>query len=1002
MVFLFLRMMNNFVRKRDTNYDERFFSLTIQKLIAPCFIDIFLVIIMNKDFLPRNEDEWKTAEEGAPQPVDKDAAQAAKETSEQAKTAEAKKDEPRPYLFTSQLSHETTYEDLINLIDKKKNGQLKETELRGLLFEVAMYTMVLMVETCSGLYHYWIHSHFASKVLPSFLSNTEYLMDLPEFGLKYRSVALQLYSCFAVFPNNGILMMRSEHLGATAGGNTEIRCILNHATGDITDNFVKELGQTNKVEAFLDQNKTPLAKEIARKYYLLGLFPMIYKYIKGMYLVYKRDDKSEKLLPKLKALIEAYKKTKPFLKTLGITPAESPFIKNPTNHSIVSKKNKILPISKGEGEEGMSSILNVFSMQQTNSGGVNYSKFDRPYDQTELISKRLGEIRDLFEDIMNELMYVYDHCSNPDDQAYFVNLEARYVRPSSITATKADPEPWNNMSIRKEDIRDSINGNKFTQNQTNQVFALAKVLVEKTGLSSKELRSFMELMDSYQNSKVIELSKPPSENNLMSFLNSSSSNNKNLIAFFGVLVQRMYADLFKEGDSYDRDSTVTIDPKKPENEKLYSLAKRIKFNCTKSSMQAKKNLDDTIVTFLEQDILNSIIRFLSTMMSGCEPIRRVLYESASMEITDPEKPLSEMTAEEKKKAKPFEQNWTYNFLSLLVFVYGGLASLTMNKTFQDYEYEIIKDREIELAKFLKNLCENNYMKFKEYLGIMVPRIAGLPIYNAGNSTALYYIYCRADFMLAQVKYHVNTFPVLVAEDTFETFSTIARVLMIAAEACTGPCPPNQDAIYKFRSDAIVGVLRRMIDDIDSSIYSAKTLIIEYLVALMDGGTEHIILHFGRNITFDQLFDLIIDHCKRLFIFIKFMRDKSGFLELASEARKLRLKMEKEAHEKDEKFEQDRTRNDGTFDYYSYLRKVKTQATESNSDKTGKSEPEKTKDEAKVDGKSEKSSADLKDKMNKDLDEFYRNFGSRFVSKEILDYYKVEDYQEIMDLVHRKL
>jgi hypothetical protein len=64
------------------------------------------------------------------------------------------------------------------------------------------------------------------------------------------------------------------------------------------------------VEAFLDQNKTPLAKEIARKYYLLGLFPMIYKYIKGMYLVYKRDDKSEKLLPKLKALIEAYKKAK--------------------------------------------------------------------------------------------------------------------------------------------------------------------------------------------------------------------------------------------------------------------------------------------------------------------------------------------------------------------------------------------------------------------------------------------------------------------------------------------------------------------------------------------------------------------------------------------------------------------------------------------------------------------------------------------------------------------
>jgi hypothetical protein len=58
MVFLFLRMMNNFVRKRDTNYEERFFSLTIQKLIAPCFIDIFIeIIIIDQDFLPRKEKE---------------------------------------------------------------------------------------------------------------------------------------------------------------------------------------------------------------------------------------------------------------------------------------------------------------------------------------------------------------------------------------------------------------------------------------------------------------------------------------------------------------------------------------------------------------------------------------------------------------------------------------------------------------------------------------------------------------------------------------------------------------------------------------------------------------------------------------------------------------------------------------------------------------------------------------------------------------------------------
>jgi hypothetical protein len=202
-------------------------------------------------------------------------------------------------------------------------------------------------------------------------------------------------------------------------------------------------------------------------------------------------------------------------------------------------------------------------------------------------------------------------------------------------------------------------------------------------------------------------------------------------------------------------------------------------------------------------------------------------------------------------------------------------------------------------------------------------------------------------------------------------------------------------VYRFKPDALVGVLRRMIDDVDSSIYSAKTMVIEYMISLMDGGNEEaVILHFGRNITFDQLFDLIIDHCKRLFIFIKFMRDKAEFLQMATKARKLRLRLEKEAHEKDEKFEQEKIRNDGKFDYYSYLHKIKHQTTESVSDKISKNEAT---DETKAVGKADRIGVAMKQKMNQDLDDFYRNFGSRFVSKEILDYYKVEDYQEIMDL-----
>jgi hypothetical protein len=177
--------------------------------------------------------------------------------------------------------------------------------------------------------------------------------------------------------------------------------------------------------------------------------------------------------------------SKTFPKDARDNTADSPFVRNPTSQTTVSKKNKILPIYKGESDTSAPSILNMLPMQQINSGAVNYSKFNRPFDKTEINSKRLGEIRDLFEELMNEFIYLYDHSSNSEDQVFFMNLEARYVRHSSITATMADPEPWNSKSSITDQIKESYNSSKLTHNQLNQGYSLAKVVVEKTGLTSK-------------------------------------------------------------------------------------------------------------------------------------------------------------------------------------------------------------------------------------------------------------------------------------------------------------------------------------------------------------------------------------------------------------------------------------------------------------------------------------------------------------------------------------
>jgi hypothetical protein len=298
-VFLFLRMMNNFVRKRDTVYEERFFSLTIQKLIAPCFIDIFLEIIIDHRFLKRAEEDDELKENVSANLPSKQhiSFNANFSKIDQPKFERGVSQEfEKIYEFTPKLSQDTSYEDLIELIEKKKNGKLSEAGLRGLLFEVAMYTMVLMVETCSGLYHYWIHKHLASSILPSFLTKTEYLMEIPNLGMTYRSVALQLYSCFAIFPGNSVLANRSS-LNDTVGGTTnhEVRIRADHATGGIADAFIKELSFIDRVQTFLNDNDDIDTLEMVRRLYLRGIFPMVYKYLKGMYLCYTRNDKADDL-----------------------------------------------------------------------------------------------------------------------------------------------------------------------------------------------------------------------------------------------------------------------------------------------------------------------------------------------------------------------------------------------------------------------------------------------------------------------------------------------------------------------------------------------------------------------------------------------------------------------------------------------------------------------------------------------------------------------------------
>lgn len=74
------------------------------------------------------------------------------------------------------------------------------------------------------------------------------------------------------------------------------------------------------------------------------------------------------------------------------------------------------------------------------------------------------------------------------------------------------------------------------------------------------------------------------------------------------------------------------------------------------------------------------------------------------------------------------------------------------------------------------------------------------------------------------------------------------------EHLTGPYIANSIKIYRYRPDIWMGIMQRIIDDLDSNFYEVKLAIVDYYLALLEGLNETIVSFVSANIKIDILFD----------------------------------------------------------------------------------------------------------------------------------------------------
>ena len=95
-----------------------------------------------------------------------------------------------------------------------------------------------------------------------------------------------------------------------------------------------------------------------------------------------------------------------------------------------------------------------------------------------------------------------------------------------------------------------------------------------------------------------------------------------------------------------------------------------------------------------------------------------------------------------------------------------------------------------LCSFFKNLCENNFLKFKEYLNEFVPKVQD-DTWNTPYNTCMEIFVNQLQYLLSCSKLSENRNSVMVHSDQHERIQPLLLPLInVINELITGPCPEN--------------------------------------------------------------------------------------------------------------------------------------------------------------------------------------------------------------------
>lgn len=708
------------------------------------------------------------------------------------------------------------------IIDLNSKTDFSKEELLNLLFEVSVSFLSLLNASTSELYFSNVYESINDFFIKNSLTNYDFLTTK---GLLLKLEMTKLFSRFRIYFGNHLIDNRRALNLKEKDKHLEKMFPQDFLTGSLFSDILAETESCRKIAQATSKPQRSLRQsepaniellsldEIAKGYVIEVYFPLVFKLIKGIHNLYIKDDNLALLKESVNSIYKSLQNAQnDIFKLLNLSNPKKRLEQEFLSDIEKSVLQKVV-YDDMEQDEKLYPYLYKIRKQCEEILGFLYQNTPKNFQSTYDTFFRTSAVHRGFFTNRKNLSKINElnpfTISKNDKFMRFGTKELKF-------GSKHDVLPREELLGLVRDpcsSRESLINFSRLQITSKEFDSPSKKYLEKDHdqlnkvlkYSDKNLVELSSLKRGYLKAKSSLLSQKETDL-LFIFMRSNSHNAKSFLNFALNQLEQLFIEEFK-----------------PET--------HIKIE---QSSEIFTDTNYVLKIFLAEKSVLTFINFLYKAVSDSDFLRNSFYDLITLPYQNSFTNMATNKLSFSLSNLEKIQNSRTKILSIIYSVFCRIGEICNFKTFHDGNWLKLWGIYHKLGYFFKNLCENNNQRFKLLLSRLVPKLRTSPKFNLISRTIVFDLFVRHEHFASDSKVWTNRLSRLTPSDRPENFCCMNLYFRILNEFVNGPCPYNQRLLFRYKVDVWVGLIRRIVDDVNSDFYSLKENAIDYLTSLMEG------------------------------------------------------------------------------------------------------------------------------------------------------------------------